>query len=305
MPTISEPEIVFCENNHIYDKAIHNGCPYCRQIAKQTDKMKLQVESGQAKAWGFGRKKQDGDGNSTTMLSKKWRLNAKSKDPEATEFVAKGTLDEDATVLSSARMSTGDDEDATVLVSREIVEKNASSAGMEAGIIVPEQKLDQVIAIPLRSEPKVKAEMLQVNKAPMVVHVPQAPEGESEEAATIAQSMQMSVRRVIGWLVCIEGDTDYGKSFELTEGENFISINENGTLSCGQIPMKNNRMEVVFYRDNTTGIFQIQVLGDEAPVMNGAPISAKGPIQPYSRLGFPGVSVVFFPAVGACGFEWR
>lgn len=303
MPTISEPEIVFCEFNHIYDKAIHAVCPYCRQIAEQTDKMKLQMESGQPKVWGFGRKKQDPDGNATTMLSRKWRFSSKNKDPEATEYVAKVKPDDDATVLSSARMSI-DDNDATVLIPREQAAPSAPPAREEAALTVSAQEHMQPIPIPLRtgvsdqtsSNPPL---ILPAVQAPTAVHTPTMVQMPAQEVS------RQPVRRVIGWLVCIAGDAEYGRSFELTEGENFIALQPNGSLFCGQQSKPENRMEAVIYRDSATGFFQIQAQGNEAPTMNGIPLSGNCPMQPYSRLTFDALSVVFFPAVGVCGFEWR
>lgn len=40
---MSDPRIVFCENNHIYDASLYESCPYCRKIALEQKELNESV----------------------------------------------------------------------------------------------------------------------------------------------------------------------------------------------------------------------------------------------------------------------
>lgn len=157
-------------------------------------------------------------------------------------------------------------------------------------------------------EPEVtKPEVTEPEVAAPVLILPEKakPEGKAPEAAVSVSAAPAKPRRkVIGWLVCASSEVDYGISLELKEGRNLISFDESGHLLVLEEDAAEDSAEVVIYRDSITGIFQIRPNRASVQV-NDRTVSSGTYLEPYSRIMLSHAGVVFFPAVGVCGFEWR
>lgn len=91
---MAEPKIVFCNNNHIYDAAINNECPYCKKIASDQKELSDSVN-------GVSRKR-----TVRGLIDEYTELISREAEDEYTELITKETEFED---------------DSTELISKEVV----------------------------------------------------------------------------------------------------------------------------------------------------------------------------------------
>ena len=356
MAKIAEPEVVFCEYNHIYDKSLSAECPYCKQIAERTNQFKNQIDATTRKGPRkrvFGRPATDSDDDATTLLSRSWAAltgrpasaSRPEAEDEATELrrdddddstVLRRDDDDDATVL---RRHNDDDDDSTVLRRDDtrIIEttNNSNPSSIPLTIINQENSHLRNSQLIIRTDSDIPAEVdlaaedpsPDIAVIPVIAEEPAPAEAESpaavesvipedkeppavvEEIPTIQEEEVASEpvqarRKVIGWLVCTASDCDYGCSKELQEGDNYICFDPNGHLQIIHDHIEEASAEAVIYRDQLTGIFRIRPVQDTVRVNDRVPMGSTY-LEPYSSIVFSSASVIFFPAVGVCGFEWR
>ena len=122
-----------------------------------------------------------------------------------------------------------------------------------------------------------------------------------EENVCAGQSSPLA--HLIGWLVCISSEQDYGSSRELRDSMNLVDFDTNGSLRI-RLAEEDTTATIVF-RDKETGIFKIRAEENSDVTVNGRTVCAETILEPYSKICFAHGTYVFFPLVGVCGFEWR
>ena len=330
MVNITEPEVVFCEFNHIYDKSLNDSCPYCKQIAERTNQMKRQLNGSSQKAgskfWSVLRSGRGTDSDATVL-----RRNVCDDDDDATVLMS-GHRDDDDDVTELHIAARGNDDDKTEYreAGAELTELKAPQAKPEEAPVetiairfgyteseqekpaplvideIPEQQSPEVTA---ESEEAVQAVLEEISEEqpvqreePCEEHREEQPE-EPRFLQPVAQPEEVvpdeQRRKVIGWLVCAMGEPNYGTSVELREGNNGVVFDQKGRVQIGEDG------PVVIYRDRMTGIFQIRAEGESVATVNERTLSGSTYLEPYSRIQIGEHGFVFFPAVGVCGFEWR
>ena len=322
MAKVTEPEVVFCEYNHIYDKSLNATCPYCKQIAEKTNQMKSQLSGSEQKdnSRFWRRQKRESD-SMTTLLTRRLGFNNRHDEDDDATVLARSVQDndDDATVLVPQSLGNEDD-DATELVvpcgdnTEEPVLPVVAWEPEEAFIPLPEvqevpvqeeDKTPELIAVVQVEDDAAEeaADMQSEAAEPAIEETTEVPEAEQAEEPVTEEIPVVELRRVIGWLVCIRGQHGYGTSLELKEGDNMIAFQADGMLTCNTDAEAEG--EFLINRDPETGFFQIhQALGKTVTV-NGGSLCGTSGLMPYSKIELCGTCVVFFPAVGVCGFEWR
>ncbi len=131
--------------------------------------------------------------------------------------------------------------------------------------------------------------------------IPKSVQPDSQETAD--PDWAFGKPRVMGWLLQISGPGNCGRSVELLEGINLVGLSA-GSLWAGLTDRADAQVFARIYRDSDTGIFRIQVMNGELRVNDG-PGTEVRVLEPYSKLTLGDTQVVFFPAVGVCGFQWK
>lgn len=105
---MAEPKIVFCSNNHIYDAAINDECPYCKKIASEQRELSDSVNGVSRKRNVFESSLGILDEDYTELISGKdnaeeyTELISRNEDLEYTELIHRSNeLQEDAAELIS------------------------------------------------------------------------------------------------------------------------------------------------------------------------------------------------------------
>ena len=318
MPKVADPEVVFCEYNHIYDKSLNDSCPYCKQIAEKTNQMKRQINDPPQKVggkiWDFLRSRRGNDNDATVLR----------RDLTAD--------DDDPTVLSSAAVA--DDDDATVLSSAAAAAEDDDATEMFAGNAVPGEDEDRTEYRPnlrmdtadqqvsQQPDPVISFGFAGNDAAAIRINVHVTEEAENSPAALnsfvvkdepapamiVSEPVEAAAaqvrKKVIGWLICADGEPNYGTSVELKEGINGIVFDDNGVVRIEDAE-KSENCTMVIYRDRMTGIFRIRPENGTQVIVNERTLTCGSNLEPYSCIRVQACSLVFFPAVGVCGFEWR
>lgn len=295
MANITEPEVVFCEFNHIYDKSLNDSCPYCKQIAERTNQMKRQLNGSSQKAggkfWNFFRSRSN-DSDATVLLQ-----NSREDDDDATVLVSSlRDEDDDVTELHTVARVSGMDDEKTEYRTDNAADEELTELRVEQ--LKPDTAPVETISIQIdyaesKQDDPISVVICETPVAPAAEEAVQR-EAQKEETASAAPR-----RKVIGWLVCACGEPNYGTSVELREGNNGVMFDDDGRVRIGDTGT------VVIYRDRMTGIFQIRAEGDAVVTVNERTLNGSTYLEPYSRIQIREHGFVFFPAVGVCGFEWR
>lgn len=187
---MAEPKIVFCSNNHIYDAAINDECPYCKKITSEQKELSDTVNGLSGKGMVAGQSFSFADDDSTELISGEHisedeytELISREDEGEYTELIARGTdVEEDSTELIS--QETGVEDEYTELIRHE--------SPVESSAIVTMQKSTSQLDSDIDAD---------------------KPSNESK--------LLPNTGRVMGWLVLKNG-TNAGHSIEICQETKYI-----------------------------------------------------------------------------------
>ena len=262
-----EPQIVFCKNNHIYDKSLDEECPYCKQIEERRKRLTVKVSEARYPTL------QDSE-EAFTELS----------DEEATEYSDKMPGDDLETELGDSAAEDMDSEtefDDSVTEYEDLETEYHDSRG---GTIETVPDTWGRISKP--------------------THSAAGTSSAGEERGAFRQQQEPK-GEVIGWLVCVESKSDYGETFQLRNSSNYILFDSLGKLSIHQSLNSGDCPYAKIYRDPSTLRFQIEKCAVSGVRVNEQDMTNKMTLKPYSDIVFPHAKVMFYPLVGLYGFEWR
>lgn len=306
MPNIKEPEVVFCERNHIYDKSLNDKCPYCAQIENSTKQLMRQIEGDDAKSGGLlGRLLKNRSTDPYAPKHKKRGILSEledttvvknQQDDDATVF--KGVSDDDATVYKGVT----EDDDATVY------KGGADDDDATVYKSVSDGEENMVLKKPDESE----FETIKTNAEPMTWTAPESPStgfrivlpigNPQPQKETIPETGHRR-KKVIGWLLCTDGEPDFGTSVELWDCVNDICFAADGRI-CIRREAEECCARII--REESSGRFSLEPVSGGLQIRVDQRILGEGVLlESGSEILFGERCFRFFPAVGVCGFEWR
>lgn len=273
-----EPQIVFCKNNHIYDKSLDEECPYCKQIEERRKRLTVEVN-------GRSRPQRQDFGEEFTEQS----------DEEPTEYRSDRASEDDETEY---------DDSATEYMDSETEYDDSETEYADSEIEFDDSETEYRDSKPEKDNSRYRAGsgIRQTKKPEKGVVFDPYP---AEERRVQSGQDREPKREVIGWLVCVESKSDYGETFELRNGSNYILFDQYGRLSIRQDLSSGDQSYAKIYRDPVTLRFQIERGTVSGVLMDERVVTDKMILRPYSDIIFPQAKVMFYPLVGLYGFEWR
>lgn len=304
-----EPQIVYCENNHIYDKSISEECPYCKKI--KVGQLQLRTKVGK---WSKGIMGAESEDNNATELED---LDATElEDDDATELEdddATELEDDDATELE-------DDTDASVVTSDH--EFPVSDEVKVTEVVIPGLAGDKktVISDGVEAKP-IARKKIQLQFCSNHHMYDSSMYANCPYCSTIVENKEVQINvedttegsygckkkknKVVGWLVIVgEGMKDYGKSISLYESINKLNIETDGTVHIIGVDdeVKNgfaisneyDKFYLTAYKNGRLFVNDEAYVGDDSKCL-----------QPYSEIEFGDNKFIFWPLLGINGFSWE
>lgn len=275
---MQEPRIVFCVNNHIYDKSQDDECPYCRQIEEKRKRLADAYTNGRAK-------------------EKNKRTNT---DEEATEYGGSSAYDEEATEYGD---SSAYDEEATEYGDSSSYDEEATEYGDSPAY--DEEATEYGGASVCNDDVGEHHRLEKAKKGISLFFKEQHEEQIKEQQRDVQISHAVLPKRmVLGWLVCVKSNVDYGEIFTLREGDNYIIIKPDEKIEIQPTVNRNDHVMARIYRDSLSQKYRIEKIARTEVRINEQTLKESAILRPYSDIDFPYVKLIFYPLVGVYGFEW-